>query len=657
MTAGGLKCWGSHTPTPVDVTGTQRPRASGGCRKSAHLRAHRRRCGGVLGSGPFGALGNGTFGRSDTPVNVHGLERGAARLPDVVTRSVTAPAAASTPAAGYAGSSTDPDFLWLAPTVATSPATTGPFDATLLDALAVEICELTASGACSTPLVQRFTSITPIPLVLDSSREFYTADWLAQVSPAPFYRVRVLRAGRELGTIDVDVVDRTADLAGVDAARYIGVVRGESLTIRFRVQRPTPTTRVKINEIESDGGNPGDWVELINTAATPLNLAGYILKDNDDTHAYTFPAGTVIPAEGYYVVEEAALGFGLGGGDSVRLYDAAGTLFDSYVWTAHAATTYARCPNGAGAFATSTTATKGFANHCGRIRINEVESDGGTPGDWVELFNAGAAPVDISGFVFRDNDDTHGYTIPAGTVVAPGAYYVLEEAAIGFGLGGVDGARLFRTDGTVADSYYWTAHASTTYGRCPNGAGEITTTLGATKGAANNCVAPITTIHINEVESNGGTPGDWIELINSGSSAIDVSGWSVVDNDDTHVKYKLPAGTIIPAGGYFVVEESAMASASAAKTRRDYTMPRARCMKRIAGPYTRPRLTAAAPTVPARSPPPPLHQGRREFLRRRGRSGEGQRGGVERWNARRLGRTVQCRDGSGGSLGLHFPRQ
>jgi hypothetical protein len=31
------------------------------------------------------------------------------------------------------------------------------------------------------------------------------------------------------------------------------------------------------------------------------------------------------------------------------------------------------------------------------LRINEVESNGGTPGDWVEVLNTGATPVDIGG--------------------------------------------------------------------------------------------------------------------------------------------------------------------------------------------------------------------------------------------------------------------
>ena len=39
------------------------------------------------------------------------------------------------------------------------------------------------------------------------------------------------------------------------------------------------------------------------------------------------------------------------------------------------------------------------------VRINEVESNRGTPGDWVELTNVGGTTADIGGYVFRDNSD------------------------------------------------------------------------------------------------------------------------------------------------------------------------------------------------------------------------------------------------------------
>jgi hypothetical protein len=270
---------------------------------------------------------------------------------------------------------------------------------------------------------------------------------------------------------------------------------------------PAPPS-IRVNEVESSGGSPGDWTELFNAESTSVDLSGFVFKDNDDTHAYTFPDGSVIPPGGYFVVEEAAQGFGLGSGDSARLFDPNGALVDSYTWTAHAATSYGRCPNGAGAFTTLTSVTKGAANDCSvAVKINEVESSGGTPGDWTELYNAGAAPADLSGFIFKDNDDTHAYTLPAGTVIAAGGYFVVEEAAQGFGLGGADSVRLFDRAGVLVDSYTWSAHAALTYARCPSGSGAFAASSSSTKGLENAC-APVTPASFAWPGTNGAAEVD-----------------------------------------------------------------------------------------------------------------------------------------------------
>jgi hypothetical protein len=324
---------------------------------------------------------------------------------------------------------------------------------------------------------------------------------------------------------------------------------------------PVPVTDVRINEVESNGGTPGDWIELTNLGPDPADISGYTVLDNDDTHTpLVIPAGTVLAPGAYYVVEEAALGFGLGSADSARLFDTTGAVVDSYSWTAHAVTTYGRCPDGTGAFTTNVASTKGAANSCPgpvtTLTINEIESNGGTPGDWVELTNTGPIPIDVSGFTVLDGDDTHtALVIPAGTTIAPGAYYLVEEAALGFGLGAADNVRVFDPTGALYQTYAWTAHAATTYGRCPNGTGAFTTTTSSTKGALNDCGNPV---KINEVESSGGSPGDFIELINPGANPADISGFSVNDNDDTHTPLVIPAGTVLAPGAYYLVEEAAL---------------------------------------------------------------------------------------------------
>ncbi len=98
------------------------------------------------------------------------------------------------------------------------------------------------------------------------------------------------------------------------------------------------------------------------------------------------------------------------------------------------------------------------------------------------------APADIGGWVLMDNDDTHVYVIPNGTTIAPGQYLVLEEADFGYGLGASDSVRLFDAMNNLYDQYTWTDHATTTYGRCPNGSGgSFQLTTEPSKGAPNKC--------------------------------------------------------------------------------------------------------------------------------------------------------------------------
>lgn len=254
-----------------------------------------------------------------------------------------------------------------------------------------------------------------------------------------------------------------------------------------------PLPRVRINEVESNGGTPGDWIEFINIGTTPADISGFVVKDNDNTRTARVPAGTVLAPGGRFVIEEAQFGFGLGAADAARLYFTDGTtLVDSVAWSAHAVTTLGRCPDGTGAFVNQGGSTKAAPNDCRPlVRVNEVESNGGTPGDWVEFTNIGPDTADLSNFVFKDNDDARTSRLPAGTRLAPGAFLVYEEAQFGYGLGAADAARLYMPDGTtVVDSTSWTAHGTITLARCPDGTGVFQQSAASTKGAANSC-APV----------------------------------------------------------------------------------------------------------------------------------------------------------------------
>ncbi len=46
---------------------------------------------------------------------------------------------------------------------------------------------------------------------------------------------------------------------------------------------------------------------------------------------------------------------------------------------------------------------------------------------------------------------------------------------------------------------------------------------------------------------------DWVELYNSGASAVNIGGWGLSDEQDTPMKWTFPVNTTIPAGGHLIV--------------------------------------------------------------------------------------------------------
>ncbi|GGL80253.1 hypothetical protein GCM10009706_18490 [Curtobacterium citreum] len=304
-------------------------------------------------------------------------------------------------------------------------------------------------------------------------------------------RTPALRLGAGLAT-------GIALAAGVlTATPAVAAVGDDDPTVGARVATG-PVAGLAINEVESNADDT-DWVELVNTSSASIDLSGWRFLDSDSSHAaYVLPQGSTIAAGGYLVVDQETttrpgFDFGLGGADAVRLYDPSGALTLRYAWSTHAAVTYGSCPDGSGRLVDTTASTKGKPNDCSSpVRINEVESQDGTPGDWVELTNVGTTTVDLGGYVLRDSEDDHEWTIPAGPTVAPGGFTVLDEARFGFGLGKADAVRLSDPRGVPVDSYSWTAHAATTYGRNPDGTGAFAETAEPTKGAANRFAGSVT---------------------------------------------------------------------------------------------------------------------------------------------------------------------
>jgi hypothetical protein len=113
------------------------------------------------------------------------------------------------------------------------------------------------------------------------------------------------------------------------------------------------------------------------------------------------------------------------------------------------------------------------------IVINEINYSSSADfdtGDWIELYNPNNFSVEISNWVLRDDDDSHSFIIPAGTVMQADSYWILTrdrdrfqdfhpniEQVIGnfdFGLSGNgDAVRLYNTDLVLQDEVYYLPNA------------------------------------------------------------------------------------------------------------------------------------------------------------------------------------------------------
>jgi hypothetical protein len=81
---------------------------------------------------------------------------------------------------------------------------------------------------------------------------------------------------------------------------------------------------------------------------------------------------------------------------------------------------------------------------------------------------------------------------------------------------------------------------------------------GGSPGTVDSEPAVVAPVLVNEALTHTDPPLlDAIELYNPGLAAVDVGGWWLSDDFRTPGKFRIPAGTTVPPGGYWTVDESA----------------------------------------------------------------------------------------------------
>jgi hypothetical protein len=193
------------------------------------------------------------------------------------------------------------------------------------------------------------------------------------------------------------------------------------------------------------------------------------------------------------------------------------------------------------------------------VVINEFLANSDAPGllDFIELYNASTAPVDLGGAWLSDDPRMPKFQIPAPLVLPPGGWVSFDQTQLGFALS-ADGDEivLWNPDRTrVIEAVRFGAQApNVSRGRWPDGA-PLWSELGAPSPGARNTTPLVRDIVINEImyhpitESND---DEYIELYNRSSNTVWLAGWRLAGG----VTFSFPTNAVVPPGGYVVVAEN-----------------------------------------------------------------------------------------------------
>lgn len=329
---------------------------------------------------------------------------------------------------------------------------------------------------------------------------------------------------------------------------------------------------IVINEVMyNPAGSPeAEWLELYNRSASPITLSStWILSDSAaDLHfwgqtiaaggfltiAVSQPSGTSFSFTPDVMAIDSGIVLG-NSGDYVILKEGT-TVIDSLKY----ANTWGdgRHNNLGGSLERITYdgGTMDPLNWSGSI------PDGGTPGAVNSIYSAGGIPPQITGLSHSPGIPTSTdqvavscrvrtrvalTTVDLLTSIAGGPYLataMYDDGAHGDGSAGDSVWGFFlvpMSDGTVVNCYVIAQAGSLTDYSDTN-----------TFTVSNSTGTPESDIIINEINyNNAGTDTEWVELLNIGTSLMDISGWTMVDV--TGPSFVFPAATMMAPGAYLVV--------------------------------------------------------------------------------------------------------
>ena len=374
--------------------------------------------------------------------------------------------------------------------------------------------------------------------------------------------------------------------------------------------------------LQDEDGDYPDWIELFNPTNEVLSLEGFWLSDDPiESEMWIFPDVTIEPGE-YLVVFASGkdrtnqlegnlhTNFRIGrSGDSVILGNPEGRVIDSITFHEKIPSniSYGRISPGTGQWRYFLEPTPGRANDADPydevfnmpwleedfpVYINEflvtnrssLEDENGEFHEWIELYNSGSEPVDLTDFWLSDKESNpYKWRFPE-TVIEPDEYLVIFASGknradpenpylhTSYGLNDRDDELVFKTpEGHIIDVIpIRNQKPDVSYGRNPNDLEEWLYFPKPNPSKANLSEGfsslsdfmpeEIGMLHVNEVMSENlttladedGDYPDWIEIYNSADKPILLKGYGLSDKEDNPFRWRLPDVTIEP-GEHLVV--------------------------------------------------------------------------------------------------------
>lgn len=351
-----------------------------------------------------------------------------------------------------------------------------------------------------------------------------------------------------------------------------------------------PLGPLRLNEISAQAeGDPTsaetsvDWIELVNTSGSPASLDGWTLTDHG-ARPFVFPAGTVVPPNGFLVVAcdglTNAAGFHAAfkldqDGETIGLYDLTQQRVDAVTF-GHQASGFSVGRVGADSVWQLAQPTRGVANQAAELaaasslKINEWLANGRAgEEDWLELFNPDASrPAALSGLVMAT--DNALFRIPSLAFIPARGFLRLwaDERAgrdhLDFKLTAAGGSiALLDSLGQEIDRVaYQSQTEGVSEGRFPDGASSIVSFAAKSSPGQSNALSNQQDITLNEILARDASGAGWVELSNSGVTSFDLAGCQISLEADGGKSWSFPAGSKMGPSEFLVIGFDARRAAS-----------------------------------------------------------------------------------------------